>query len=273
MSGVTPLVPGRPALGADPVRAEPAGPGSLWLVDARQLGAAALRLARTVLDAGEQRRAAAFRREEDRRCWVTAHVALRLLLGARQGVAPAAVRLEREPCAVCGGSDGRPVAPDSGLWFSLSHSGDLALLAFGAAPVGVDVEAVPEPAVVAELAGRLHPRETAGPEAERAASFARLWVRKEAYLKGLGVGLARDPALDYLGTGPVPAAPARWSVADVAVPAGFAAAVARTTTADPAGTQSGSATAGPAGTRSRSAQRTAVVSSSGSSRSPEVARR
>lgn len=76
------------------------------------------------------------------------------------------------------------------------------------------------------------------------------------------MGLARDPALDYLGTGPVPVSPPGWSVADVAVPAGFAAAVARTTTAGD-----------PAGMRGGAAQTTAVASSSGSSMSPEVARR
>ncbi|MEU8843662.1 4'-phosphopantetheinyl transferase superfamily protein [Streptomyces roseus] len=269
------LVPGRLVLGTDPVRAEPAGPGSLWLVDARGQGEAALRLAPTVLDAGERQRAAAFRWERDRRCWVAARVGLRLLLGARQEVAPAAVRLEREPCAVCGGADGRPVAPGSGLWFSVSHSSDLALLAFGAAPLGVDVEALPEPELVSELAGWLHARETAeleaGPEAERPAAFARTWVRKEAYLKGLGVGLARDPALDYLGAGPVASAPSGWEVADVAVPAGFAGAVARTAVALTAAART--AVTGPAGIPSGSAHTTGVSSSSGSSSRAEVARR
>uniref|UniRef100_A0AAU3HYQ9 4'-phosphopantetheinyl transferase superfamily protein n=1 Tax=Streptomyces sp. NBC_01393 TaxID=2903851 RepID=A0AAU3HYQ9_9ACTN len=231
MSVGNPRAPRPLALGAGPAEAEPDGPGSLWLVDAAQEGSAALGLAAGYLDAHERRRAAAFRREEDRRCYVTAHVALRVLLGARTGTGAGGVRFEREPCASCGGPHGQFVAPDAGLHFSLSHSGDLTLLAFGPAALGVDVEALPSRAAVRELGGQLHPREHAEllalAEEERPAAFARTWVRKEAYLKGLGLGLSRDVSLDYVGTGPGGAsALPGWSVADVAVPSGFAGAVA-----------------------------------------------
>ncbi|MET9427114.1 4'-phosphopantetheinyl transferase superfamily protein [Streptomyces sp. NPDC003036] len=65
------------------------------------------------------------------------------------------------------------------------------------------------------------------PEAERPAAFARAWVRKEAYLKGIGTGLGRSPSLDYVGTGPDPAdGPPGWRVSDVVVPEDFTAAVA-----------------------------------------------
>jgi 4'-phosphopantetheinyl transferase len=54
-----------------------------------------------------------------------------------------------------------------------------------------------------------------------------VWTRKEAYLKGLGIGLGRDLRLDHVGAsarGPrqVPG----WAIADVAVEPGYAAAVA-----------------------------------------------
>lgn len=208
----------------------PAGTPALWIVDAVRHGDPAERLAPGILDAGEQRRAGRFVAPADRRCYVTAHVALRMLLGARLGVEPREVRLVREPCPSCGGPHGRP-ATDGGLHFSLSHSRDLSLLAFAAAPVGVDVEAVPNGRAAADVGAMLHPaevRELAELRAEeRPVAFARAWTRKEAYLKGEGIGLARELSLDHLGTGPVPQpGPPGWTVADVLVPAGYAAAVA-----------------------------------------------
>lgn len=203
----------------------------LCSVDAGRQGDVAARLAAGVLDDGEKERAASFVREADRRCYVTAHVALRSMLGACLGIEPGAVRLHREPCLSCGGPHGRPATADGPVHFSLSHSGSVALIACAAVPVGVDVEALPRPEVVREVAKELHPRETAElsalPEAGRPAAFARGWARKEAYLKGLGIGLSRSLSLDYLGTGPAAVNhPAGWRISDVLAPAGFAAAVA-----------------------------------------------
>ncbi|MFJ8649766.1 4'-phosphopantetheinyl transferase family protein [Streptomyces sp. NPDC093546] len=228
-------VPAEFVLGEHPQRvARPtSGDGpALWMVDAGRQGERGVRLAPTVLDAAERQRAAAFRRRADHRSYAVAHVALRLLLGACLGVAPHRVRLVREPCPRCGGPHGRPAAEgDRGVHFSLSHSDDLVLLAFAAVPVGVDVQRGPRYAAVADARSALHPAEVrelaALPEAERPAAFARAWVRKEAYLKGIGTGLARSPSLDYVGTGPDPAdGPPGWRVSDVVVPEDFTAAVA-----------------------------------------------
>ncbi|MFI9804257.1 4'-phosphopantetheinyl transferase family protein [Streptomyces sp. NPDC052301] len=207
------------------------GAAAVWLVDAVRQGPAALRLAPDVLDAQEKERAAGFRRQEDRRCYVTAHVALRVVLGDRLGTGPGGLRFVRESCPECGGPHGRPALADAPVHFSLSHCGDLALLAVAPAPVGVDIEAVPAPEVARRLGARLHPRESAElerlPAARRPAAFARVWARKEACLKGLGVGLVRGVARDYVGADPArAAAPPGWSVSDVDVPEGFAGAVA-----------------------------------------------
>ncbi|WP_367318551.1 hypothetical protein [Streptomyces sp. HUAS ZL42] len=79
----------------------PGGEGlSLWLVEVHRHGDAAVRVASRVLDAEEQRRAAILVREEDRRCYIAADVALRMVLGAGLGVRP---ELVREPCPGCGG--------------------------------------------------------------------------------------------------------------------------------------------------------------------------
>ncbi|MEU3226161.1 4'-phosphopantetheinyl transferase superfamily protein [Streptomyces sp. NPDC006976] len=202
---------------------------SLWLVDTDRSAGAVRRLAPGVLDDSELARVEKLAFPPDRDCYRAAHVALRMLLGALQGVAPGAVRLTREPCPTCDGPHGRP-ATGGGVHFSLSHTRGTALLAFAGTPVGVDVERVPEARIVAEISGQLHPAEAeelaALPEAERPAAFARVWTRKEAYLKGQGVGLAGGLHREHVGTGPRPLGPPGWDVTDVAVPAGYAAAVA-----------------------------------------------
>ncbi|MFJ5548052.1 4'-phosphopantetheinyl transferase family protein [Streptomyces sp. NPDC093225] len=232
--------PARP--GDSPAAHAPARPGGgrwpdpgpeVWLVDATEYRTHAHRCAPGTLDAQELARAAEFVRAADRDSYVCAHVALRRLLGAYLGIPPREVTVERAPCAHCDEPHGRPVLPGGALHFSLSHCTGLSLLAFATAPVGVDVEEVVPAATIAETADVLHPREAAElallPAAERPVAFTRVWTRKEAYLKGLGVGLSTDPAADYVGSGPDPAPLPGWSLTDVAVPPGHCAAVALST--------------------------------------------
>jgi 4'-phosphopantetheinyl transferase len=116
------------------------------------------------------------------------------------------------------------------LEFSLSHTPGQVLVAIADVPVGVDVERHADDPV--SLSRLLHPRETAeivgtsDPE-EAALRFTRAWSRTEAYLKGIGIGLGRDPHLDYLGTDPAPGRTLEgWIVRDVVVPDGYGAALA-----------------------------------------------
>ncbi|MFI1962955.1 4'-phosphopantetheinyl transferase family protein [Streptomyces pathocidini] len=183
-----------------------------------------------LLDESERARAAAFVRAVDRDRYRVAHVVLRRLLGAYLACDPAGVAFVREPCPGCGGPHGRPAVPGALPHFSLSHSGDLVLLAFAETPVGVDVEAVPSPETANEVAAVLHPRERAEigalPAGRRADAFARCWTRKEAFLKGTGKGLAEAPSVTYVGAGPEPAGPPGWAVADLALPGAYAGAFA-----------------------------------------------
>jgi 4'-phosphopantetheinyl transferase len=106
----------------------------------------------------------------------------------------------------------------------------LVLIGIGAERLGVDVEALPEPDAVPGVSGELHPSERteveSAPPAERPQRFARVWTRKEAYLKGLGVGIATGVASEYVGAQGRAGAPSGWTVLDLEVPAGYAAAVA-----------------------------------------------
>ena len=89
------------------------------------------------------------------------------------------------------GPHGKPTLP-GGPQFSLSHSGQLAVLAVSDAPVGIDVE---KPRPVRDTVARRYFREDelawmAGDEKR----FFHLWTRKEAVLKCCGRGLSLSPA-------------------------------------------------------------------------------
>jgi 4'-phosphopantetheinyl transferase len=207
---------------------------TLWIPDAAELADDAA----DVLSPGESQRAAAFRHDRDRRRYVVAHVWLRRLLGSRLDLPPRRVPFAADACVRCAGPHGKPQLPAAtGLHFSLSHAGDVAMCAVGRAPVGVDVEAVPAGAGYVELMGALEPRErravVALPAAERAAAFTQCWVRKEAYLKGTAEGLSREPEAVRVGVGarfgdPGPEAGALggWQLTDLDAPPGYAAAIA-----------------------------------------------
>lgn len=181
------------------------------------------------LSAEERERAAAFRRREDRDRYQVAHTALRRELARRLGTGPADVPLVRAACPLCGGPHGRPAVAGDPLHFSLSHAGDVVLLAFADALVGVDAERVPAGSVVTEVSGTLHPRErdelTQLPGELRPVAFARCWTRKEAYLKGTGAGLGGEPSVTFVGCGDRPGSPPGWRIGDIpGVFEGYAAA-------------------------------------------------
>lgn len=78
--------------------------------------------------------------------------------------------------------------------FSLSHSGSLAVVAVGRGQIGVDIEKIkdlPDLDQVTLRCMNLQERRWLGrlKKEDRAAGFFRIWTLKEAYLKGLGVGL------------------------------------------------------------------------------------
>ena len=190
---------------------------------------------RRLLDDRERRRAARLLSEIDQRRFVAAHTLLRSELGDRLATDPARLRFDHEPCSQCGGPHGRLIvlrpggslARRAGLHFSLSHSDGHALLAISETPVGVDIEALPDAAMCQRLSALLHPRERAtilsAPEEAQRTLFTRVWCRKEAYLKALGVGLVHESTEGYLAS--VELTPG-WRVENIEAPAGFAAAVA-----------------------------------------------
>lgn len=208
------------------------GEVDVWVVRVEE---ALPHLDRLVVSGEERARAAAFRRDEDRWRHLAAHGVLRQVLAGELGVPAAALAFDRT-CRRCGDPrHGKPrVAGREDARFSLSHSGDLVLVALGGSrEVGVDVERV-DPGLDAESVARvsLSPAERQLVSEAPPSRFYDLWTRKEACLKLTGEGLARSPdALDLSGLpeeGGVLALPdgTRVCVVPLAVGAGHAAALA-----------------------------------------------
>jgi len=90
------------------------------------------------------------------------------------------------------GEHGKPMLP-GGPSFSLSHAGNLAVLAVSESPVGVDVEK-PRPIRKAVAQKYFQGAEQAWLETDPQSRFFFLWTRKEAVLKCCGRGLSLHPA-------------------------------------------------------------------------------
>jgi 4'-phosphopantetheinyl transferase len=139
---------------------------------------------------------------------------LRAVLAAETGEAPERLQITTR-CRWCG--DPRhgkpalaPVAGATALCFSLAHTRGLALLAVSAVEVGVDVERGGGPGVTDGSELVLNDGERASLPQDRAGleqAYLGLWTRKESYLKGLGLGLVRDPRRVTFEPGASP-----WSV-------------------------------------------------------------
>lgn len=190
----------------------------------------------------ERARADTFVRAEDRHRFIAQHALLRTLVGELTGGDPERLEVGAR-CPVCGGSGhGRPVLrTDASMRLSASRSGQRVVVAVarGDAPIGVDVEptittgsvgvdAVDAVDAVAFDLVALTPGERARvlarPEAEQSVARTAMWVRKEAVLKRVGVGLTVSPAeFDVAATGDV--------LTDVDLGAGYCCALA---TAEPA---------------------------------------
>ncbi|MFF4603846.1 4'-phosphopantetheinyl transferase family protein [Streptomyces sp. NPDC001339] len=184
----------------------------------------------------EERQRGARALPDDRRRFLLAHGAARSVLGGYLGLPPERLRYSH-------GRWGKPALDGHPqLCFNLSHSADLALLAVAARrPVGIDVERI-RPADRSRSAGRWFPaaeadfvRAAAGP-AQSAARYARLWTRKEAWVKAAGnrmvnglrlpVGTGPDADDGTPLTDPEGRVPGHWSLYGVPAGEGYAAALA-----------------------------------------------
>jgi 4'-phosphopantetheinyl transferase len=143
-----------------------------------------------LLSSDEQSRADAIHGREAHRRFVLATVLLRRAVGVATGVSPKSVSIDRR-CSRCGRHHGRPRLPDSALYASITHAGDVVGVAVTpAGPVGLDVESSGDRDLRSIEDLVLAPEERRGAPDD----FYRYWTRKEAIVKatgdGIGIGLA-----------------------------------------------------------------------------------
>lgn len=89
---------------------------------------------------------------------------------------------------------GKPYLPDfSDVHFSVSHTDGLVAVAYGDAPVGVDVEKIKTADLrIAERYFTLRETHYIRQSADAQRAFYEIWTKKEAYLKRTGTGLTRS---------------------------------------------------------------------------------
>jgi 4'-phosphopantetheinyl transferase len=208
----------------------------LWPIHLNQLDNKASEFA-NLLSEEEAARAAKFHFVRDRQSFTASRALLRILLGNYLGVRPETILFSY-------GQAGKPrLKTTSSICFNASHSGSMALFAFTqASEIGVDLEEVRALDNLCGIAEQFFCAEeyreliSLSPEL-RERAFFQCWTRKESYVKAVGEGfstpldrfrvtlLPQDPArLVHIGNDPAKAA--GWTLHNVDVGPGFAAAVA-----------------------------------------------
>lgn len=143
--------------------------------------------AQRIMNHAENERAQKFVRGKE--SYIASRWLLRKVLARYTGVPSAMVELLRT-------EKGKPYLPQSDIHFSLSHSGDWALLAVGKVElIGVDVEAVRATRDLSSIAeSYYHPQEFTQLQMLAGAAqndyFYRLWTLKEAFFKATGTGIS-----------------------------------------------------------------------------------
>lgn len=144
-----------------------------------------------VLAVDEQQRAARFLRDQPRQRYLHGRVALRLVLAAYTPHGDARMLITY-------GAWGKPQLAGGGVFFNITHSAGLALLAVAAVEVGIDVESLRRAAFDINGLDRqicspteLEQLQTL-PATQRSAALYQLWTQKEAWSKSSGHGLQRD---------------------------------------------------------------------------------
>jgi 4'-phosphopantetheinyl transferase len=191
------------------------------------------RLAGLLLAGAERERVGRFRSRVDAARFVAGRALAQLAVAPLVGAVAGSVVFDRT-CRRCGSAThGPPRVVGADVVFSVSRSRGVVLCAVGApgadvewSGTEVDVEAL---AGLVLSAGERAQLDGVASAADRRVALLTGWVRKEAYLKGTGVGLADGMAgceVTFLpGDAPAVVAPPGWWLADVPV-ADYVAAVA-----------------------------------------------
>ncbi|MCC9607072.1 4'-phosphopantetheinyl transferase superfamily protein [Blastopirellula sp. JC733] len=162
----------------------------LWSIPLRA-GKSQVAQLRAMLSAAEREKADGFLLEAQTERYIICRGAVRQILAEY-------LQLPATQLSLTAGKYGKPlVEHQDSLWFNVSHSGDLAVLAVSTiGEVGVDIEQVREIRGLPRMIDRClapceRPEVLRLPSAEQNRQFLRYWTHKEAYLKTFGVGIRR----------------------------------------------------------------------------------
>ena len=192
----------------------------------------------TILSGDERNRAEGFKHHPSRLSYIHSRYALRKILARHLGDRPEKIVFRYQ-------FRGKPYLADNPVWFNLSHSGAMALIAVNdRIPVGVDIERERTKTDWRALAKRFFADEEYQflcRQAEPWRFFYRFWTCKEAYIKALGTGVAYG--LDKFAVSPLhgrllydchqPGAEQDWYFHTMEMPDGYHAALADTVAEQP----------------------------------------
>ncbi len=141
----------------------------------------------------EQNRAARFIREQDRSHFIAARGILRNILSRYINIAPHNIEFEY-------GEKGKPSLileqNQRKIYFNLAHSNHLAIYAITSINhLGIDIEYSKRNIEALDIAERFFSKNEIAslrvlPSAEQLSGFYKIWTRKEAFVKAIGVGLS-----------------------------------------------------------------------------------
>ncbi len=202
----------------------------VWLIPLRTTDVFLKKL-KNILSEDELQRAARFRFEKHRKNFISARGHLRLLLSAYTGLNPHSIKFTYNEFGkpfLNTAHSGRP------LFFNISHSHELALIAFNPQwELGVDIEWMPPDFNGLHLVKRFFSANEIEqieqlPEAQKKEAFFNGWTRKEAYIKargkglnirlsGFSVSLKPGTAVKIIETSHDPKAVAEWNLQSIPV--------------------------------------------------------
>lgn len=164
---------------------------NIWVVELHRLTHSS-NIYWDTLSADEKEKALSFETKQLQKNYVTARGTLRSLLGSYVNMPPLNIQFIYN-------KQGKPkIDSHDSVFFNLAHSKDLAIIAFSKiAEVGIDLEYMDSAVDFISLSKLVMTSEEQAlfnsiNEQQQAETFYTNWTRKEAFVKGLGLGLQFD---------------------------------------------------------------------------------
>ena len=140
-----------------------------------------------LLSEDEKERSHKYRIENKRKSYILTRATLKLLLQ---------YYMQDKPYTIYKNHYGKAYIKQSQLYFNISHTKDMSLIAFSKGDeIGIDLESIDCDSSIIDISARYftkmeHQWMQSIPKAKKMEGFLYCWVRKEAYIKAIGLGLS-----------------------------------------------------------------------------------